>query len=35
MVKEDYNKIEDKSIQLVVCTPGRLKDIVKRYENLL
>ena len=35
IVQEDYNKIEEKNIQLVVCTPGRLKDLVKRYKNLL
>lgn len=35
MVKEDYTKIEDKNIHLMVCTPGRLKDLIKRYDNLL
>jgi ATP-dependent RNA helicase DDX6/DHH1 len=35
MVKEDYNKIEDRNIQMVVCTPGRLKDLVKKYDTLL
>jgi len=35
MVKEDYAKIEDKIVHMVVCTPGRLKDIVKKYDNLL
>ena len=35
MVKEDYAKIEDKVAQMVVCTPGRLKDLVKKYDNLL
>lgn len=35
MVKEDYAKIDDKVAQLVVCTPGRLKDLVKRYDTLL
>ena len=25
IVKEDLNKIEDKNVQLVMCTPGRLK----------
>lgn len=35
MVREDYAKIEDKNIQLVVCTPGRLKDLVKKYDTLL
>lgn len=35
MVREDYNKIEDKNIQMVVCTPGRLKDLIKRYDTLL
>lgn len=35
MVKEDYIKIEEKNIHLVVCTPGRLKDLVKKYDYLL
>ncbi len=35
MVKEDYAKIDERNIQLVVCTPGRLKDLVKRYDRLL
>jgi superfamily II DNA/RNA helicase len=35
MVKEDYLKIEEKNIHLVVCTPGRLKDLVKKYDYLL
>lgn len=35
MVKEDYNKIKDRNIQMVVCTPGRLKDLVKKYNSLL
>jgi len=35
MVKEDYQKIEDQETQLVVCTPGRLKDLVKKYDTLL
>lgn len=35
MVKEDYAKIEDRIVHMVVCTPGRLKDIVKKYDNLL
>lgn len=35
MVKEDYAKIEEKNIQMVVCTPGRLKDLVKKYSSLL
>lgn len=35
MVKEDYAKIEDKVAHMVVCTPGRLKDLVKKYDTLL
>ena len=35
MVKEDYIKIEERNIHLVVCTPGRLKDLVKKYDYLL
>lgn len=35
MVKEDYQKIEEGSIQMAVCTPGRLKDLVKKYDTLL
>jgi superfamily II DNA/RNA helicase len=35
MVKEDYAKIEERNIQMVVCTPGRLKDLVKKYDTLL
>lgn len=35
MVKEDYNKIDDQTVQMVVCTPGRLKDLVKKYDKLL
>ena len=35
MVKEDYAKIEDKNTHMVVCTPGRLKDLIKRYDYLL
>ena len=34
-VKDDYNRIEDKNVQLAVCTPGRLKDLVKKYDYLL
>ena len=35
MVKEDYAKIDDRKVQMVVCTPGRLKDLVKKYDTLL
>ena len=35
IIREDYNKIEEKKVQLMVCTPGRLKDLVKRCSNLL
>ncbi len=34
-MREDYNKIDEKNPHLVVCTPGRLKDLVKRYDKLL
>ena len=34
-MKEDYMKIEEKRVHLVVCTPGRLKDLIKRRKSLL
>lgn len=35
MVKDDYAKIDSRTVQMAVCTPGRLKDLVKRYDTLL
>lgn len=35
LVKDDYNTIEDKKTHLAVCTPGRLKDLLKKYKDLL
>lgn len=34
-VRDDHSKIEAGNIQLAVCTPGRLKELVKKYDRLL
>ena len=35
IIREDYAKIEEKNTHLVICTPGRLKDLMKRCDTLL
>lgn len=34
-VKEDYQKLEEDSIHLAICTAGRLKDLLNKKKNLL